>query len=238
MSGRRMIDVERLVIWALRDEAAFVDDGGDFLRGATSGAASVEAYLARGGVRIQGGGPACQATADPDAVEVWEAISSLDADRRRLLLRHGRIGDRPDYWPDIAPRLVPRLDDHGQPKLSRAWSPTRKRLPQYCELMLEATAEEINRHRRLWDLWHSGLVRVRELLAGGRLRLWEPTGPAVPAHPVEPWNYEPVRPVCFPVPPDAADPAALHPVHVAPEGFGGDAYEVRPYANRNHNRNV
>lgn len=222
MIGRK-IDVERLVVWALAEEGVG-PDAGSFLSSSGSSAASVEAYLARGGVRIQGGGGGREGMADPDALEVWSAISSLDPDSRSLVLRHGRLGTRPDYWPDVAPRLVPRLDADGRPALSRAWSASRKRIPQYCELVLEATAGEINRHRRLWDFWHSGLVTLREILKSARLRLWEPTGPMVPARPCEPWNYSEIVPFCDPA---APDPALLHPMHRAPDA--GDRYEIRPY---------
>lgn len=196
MSGRRGIDVERLVEWSLAEGAG--DDLAEE-RYIVGGRRSVEASiveLMRLGVRVDGGGPssACASRAPDDALEVWAAITSLDPELRRLVLHHGRLGSRPDTLADVRPGLVPRLDDRDRPVLSPGWDRNRNALPRFCYLVEGWTAEEINRVRARYDAWRRGLVLVREILKLRPLKQYRAEGPAAPERPCEPWRLEEVRP--------------------------------------------
>ncbi|MFZ2872231.1 MAG: hypothetical protein WAZ62_19165, partial [Zavarzinia sp.] len=99
------IDVEHLVIWAIRDQRAdlyiggvelFADerraDGGLVMSRSADGCAAVEAIAALG-CAIDGGAGAARGLAlDPDAAHVAEMIEVLPQPMRGLLLRHGRAG--------------------------------------------------------------------------------------------------------------------------------------------------
>lgn len=205
MTGRP-IPIDRLVEWALVNEAAGAGASVEgFLYATGSNAGTCAGFLERGGVLIDGGNAAwiSGARSDVDALDVWAAIHDLEPEARGLVMRHGRSCTRPDPVADASPRLVASVDvDRGRPRLSPAWDRNRNRLPQYCYLSAEWTAEEINDRRRIYSAWWRGLDRLRGILVAHGLRRWEPIRPAAPEQPADPWFVEPVE-VRFEIPAEA-----------------------------------
>lgn len=196
MSARELVDVERLVRWALVDQAA---DAGGGLAGETgwlmasgTNAASVATFGALG-VRIDGGRHKGHGGngAHSDALEVVGAVYTLAPIARDLVRRHGRTGTRPDCWTDARPMLGPVLDDRDRPVLSPAWDHNRNPLPVYCPVRWATTAAEINAARARYTAWRDGLVVIAGHFRSrpDRLTRWTVTGPAAPARPADPWVW-------------------------------------------------
>jgi hypothetical protein len=198
---REPIDVERLVQWALADQAA--EAGGSlageygWLAASGSNAASVATFAALG-VRVDGGRhkAAGGARVHSDALDVVGVIYTLPPLMRDLVRRHGRSCTRPDCWPEARPTLGPVLDDNDRPAVSPGWDHWRNPLPRYCPIGWAVTADEINAVRARYSAWHDGLCRIAGYYQGnpGRLARWSVRGPLAPGRPADPWTWPAIEP--------------------------------------------
>lgn len=159
---RLHVDLEQLVIWTVRDQKADRDDaawhdieaavynnelGGrsyrgvqvDLCRPSADGCATI-ARNAAVGCTIDGGGPirGIPPAVHPDAELVADAIHRLRPAARRLVLHHGRTGERPD-WSTGRQVLVrvPVPDDTRGPVrhvVEGVWEPMLKRseIARWC----------------------------------------------------------------------------------------------------------
>lgn len=151
---RRALDLEALLVWAIRDQKADRSDAAlhpveaiahfGRLHGLPAGAwARHRGVSADGcatianrhmvGTHIDGGGPirGVPARIHPDAERVADAIERLPSPERRTVLRHARAADRPDWLPLTAPLVaVTRPSDapgRRRHVVSEEWRATPKR---------------------------------------------------------------------------------------------------------------
>ncbi|MBY6265553.1 hypothetical protein EI613_27065 [Azospirillum sp. 412522] len=119
---RQTVDVERLAIWAIRDQKADRTGGALFdLEAALDhpdrepqgssrdGVATLMRRRETGGCRVDGGGPmrGVQPRVHPDAEAVVDAIRAIpDWRQRGLVFEYAQLGDRPD-WSNGDQTLIP-----------------------------------------------------------------------------------------------------------------------------------
>jgi hypothetical protein len=193
-----VIDVERLVVWALRDQRAgeIVDgpvglacaeaaaEGISLRRVSTCGCAAVERVLALGAdiqATWRGGMPTAGCSGDAEIV--YGAVVGLAGDRARLVRLHGRLGSRPDWVPRGARRGP--VWERGAVKVIR-YDRHRHKIAQWCALGWAVPREYVAARRESWGVWREGLAMLRQMLnREGGLRGFVVLGPAVPARPWE-----------------------------------------------------
>ncbi len=171
------MDVERLVTWALLDQGmgwAMFGDGRS-----QTGFADLGTRIDVSGI----GAPTPARMSDDDAIVVRDVILSLEDDAAEIVIRHGRIGDRPDWCEEGVGAWRQKRGKNGHP----AWHyerPGDRRSPKKPVMEFVGwRSEEVDYWRatyRLW--WHSLDAMVAPLNA--RLVRHTATRPSVP---LEPW---------------------------------------------------
>jgi len=177
------MDVEQLVTWALLDQGL-----GWSIYGQGSGGTG----FADLGTRIDSSGigaPTPARLSDDDALVVRDVILAMPEDAAEIIIRYGRIGDRPDWCEEGVGEWRQKRGKNGHP----AWHYERagdRRSPKKPVMeFIGWRKEEVDYWRatyRLW--WHSLDAMVDPLNA--RLVRHEALRPSVP---LEPWEAE--RPV-------------------------------------------
>ena len=191
-----VIDVEMLVVWALRDQRAgeIVDGpvgleaaeaeaaGAPRQRVSTCGCAAVERVLELGAdIRTVGRGGAPTPGCSGDAETVWAAVVGLAGEGARLVRLHGRLGSRPDWVPG-GPKRGP-VRERGAVKVVR-YDRHRNRIAPWCMLGWAVPLEYVEARRESWRVWREGLALLKQTLnRGGGLRGYVVVGPAAPERP-------------------------------------------------------
>ncbi|GGA63797.1 hypothetical protein [Pelagibacterium lentulum] len=175
--AKKSIDVEKLVTWALLDQG---------LGWAIHGQGSSGTGFAELGTRIDTGGigvPTPARLSDNDALVVRDVILTLEDDAAEIVIRHGRIGDRPDWCEEGVGEWRQKRGKNGHP----AWHyerPGDRRSPKTAVMEFVGwRKEEVDYWRttyRLW--WHSLDAMVGPL--NERLERHEALRPGAP---LEPW---------------------------------------------------
>lgn len=202
---KEVIDIERLVTWAFRDQAveqaecqAAISPG--FVRSAGMfGIDRVALY----GCKIDGSGeyPGLsdyRPVAD-DALEVLDAVRTVPGSW--LVRMHGLLGTRPDDMVGVVPAYVPVTGQAGKNQIDKYYpdgslvvprsfgGKHRGDLPRYpaCRVKLSPSWAQVRADRAEWSEWRGGLFVLAGYFASNAqaLKKWRVTGPAVPA---EPWN--------------------------------------------------
>jgi hypothetical protein len=193
MTVATRIDIERLLVWAYRDECA--DHGSDELVGFAGGYANPVYGMASLGMRVDGGGSGPTRIPE-DALAVDAAVSRLPGHQRRLVVQHAKAGTRPDIrW--LPPRGF-RCDLWGHPtgKPRHFFHPSdkKKRRPTGCYVRFSGDSLQTLRVKWLtWLNWWEGLGFVDQQLrqAPEALKRWELADFAVPQYP---WSTDPSVP--------------------------------------------
>lgn len=148
---RRALDLEALVVWAIRDQMADRTDtalhpveviahfgllrglpvgAGVYRTGISSDGCAVIANRNEVGAVIDGGGAirGVPPRVHPDAELVADAVERLPADQRRLVLHHARHADRPEWLPLVSPLVAMRrpAESRGRYRhvIAAAWEAT------------------------------------------------------------------------------------------------------------------
>lgn len=128
---RRALDLEALLVWAIRDQMADRTDtalhpveviahfgllrglpvgAGEYRTGISGDGCAVIANRNEVGAVIDGGGAirGVPPRVHPDAELVADAVERLPGHQRRLVLSHARHADRPDWLPLVSPLVAVR----------------------------------------------------------------------------------------------------------------------------------
>ena len=175
------ITIEKLIVWAYRSQRVLELEtaSSGFGTGLRSSMAAFEGLQGLGVAIRPTSGYAPAADAHPDALAVHAAASHLD---EPLVIVHGRLGSRPEWGEDLAPRFYPMRTEAGKPRViyldaaglsvipSRSQC-SRRALTQYCPVRVRPSAAEVAARADQYRRWAAGLVAVyRLLLTPGALR--------------------------------------------------------------------
>lgn len=188
MSGsvaRQEMDIERLVIWALRDQGL----------GWAGRERTVEDFSDLGTVIDEdhaGSHPTIGLWSDDDAMLVKMAVDGLVPEARMLVVQYGRTGLRPD-WVEEGYGSVQQLRD-SRGRLRWLWDDPKNRTGEKRPLMgfVGEQRDNVDFHRAQYRVWWQGLTDIVGPL-NNRLERHRATGPDVSR---EPW-LDSVRPVVF-----------------------------------------
>lgn len=189
---RVAIDVERLLVWAYRDQRVDANDIGGAMLGSMG-------YPSQGsgagiGMTVDSSGYVNNAV-DDDAFTVHLAV--LASGSVKLLIHHGLTATRPDWIADDRPRLYPLLGLSGRPLVCDAAADIEVAKPrdgkgerglkrwsaQYCPLVARPTPESVRVARANYRDWYAGLVEVAGRLGKLGCKRHAVTGPLAPATP-------------------------------------------------------
>lgn len=176
---RKAMDIEQLVVWALVDNGLgrLFEDG------------RLSATWRELGTRVSSSGGAWDAKPPglkhDDAVCVIEAIGQLHPDCAALIVRHGRIGDRPDWIEEGVGEWRQMIDGQGRPMWRWADPSNRSRKRSERSPRMEFVGEtqsNVDYYRAQHDLWWVGLhdlvAPLNEAMTGHQA-----TGPRAPDRP-------------------------------------------------------
>jgi len=174
MSGKRVMDAERALVWAVRDQRVVWSEtvaglhriereieGGTVYAASACGCAEIE-RLQELGVRVDGrsGG----AEAHPDAVAIYQAALSGDRHVDALLLRYADLGMTPPVSL-VERRCYPARDARGDVLVL-----TTDERARYCELRWTGGPEETEARRREYLTWFDALIAFEARLRRVTLR--------------------------------------------------------------------
>lgn len=174
---KEKMDVERLVTWALLEQGL-----GWSMYGDRPGVLSYRDY----GTRIDTGGigaPSAALASDDDAHVVRAVILTLPEDAGQLVVRHGRIGDRPDWCEEGVGEWRQKRAANGK----LAWhyeKPGDRRSPKVpVKEFVGWRQEQVEFFRAGYRLWWTALSEMIPVL-NRQMSTHEATGPKVAK---EPW---------------------------------------------------
>lgn len=169
------ITIERLLIWAYRDQRALelASASVGFGTGLRSSMAAFDGLIGLGVVIRSNACHASPPDAAPDAMAAHAAALAID---EPLVINHARLGSRPEDMSQARPRLYPLRDDSGAPIVQYfnaagelvekpRGGKTRKLLSQVCPVRARPTAGEIAARQAEYHRWIEGLFAIHELLA-------------------------------------------------------------------------
>lgn len=189
---RRDIDIERLLVWTVRDQQAVgADAWGERAwlegHGCSSDGMVAIARAEALGTHIDAGGRRVAGRVHADALTVIEMVERARWPTRALLLAHARTDSRPEWMPGAEPfrqvramvwrgaKLVPKVvrDKHGH---ARGF-----------EMVTVDRRPEIAAARAAYARWHEGVECVARVLMANRglLAAHRVTGFRAPARPWE-----------------------------------------------------
>ena len=171
-------DVEALVRWAVRDQAAVEAVGGRIgPDGYLSFGRMVERVAAYGAMVQWGSGGGWDRDPHPLAVEVMGYVGSDDVGV--MVASHAMMATRPDWMPDAVPKWEPRAwNGKGQPKVE--YTDDGKR-PWYVLIRINPHPDLISGRRAAWLEWWDRLDSVADGVSkatGVQVR-----NPAIPRYP-------------------------------------------------------
>ncbi|WP_338606874.1 hypothetical protein V6617_10185 [Pelagibacterium nitratireducens] len=176
--AKEQVDIERLVTWAL------LDQGLGWSTGQSSGG-----NLMTLGTRIDTSGistPSVSLQSDDDALLVRAGIDAMAPDVAELIIRHGRIGQRPDWCEEGVGDFVQKKSANGK----LAWvfeKPGDYRSPRKPVMeFIGWRKEQVEYFRATYRLWWVGLQDLATHL-NTVMATHEATGPKAP---FEPWLEE------------------------------------------------
>ena len=176
--AKETMDVERLVTWAL------LDQGLGWSSGQSSGG-----NLMTLGTRVDTSGfstPSISLQSDDDALIVRGAIDAMASDVAELIIRYGRIGQRPDWCEEGEGEFVQKRSANGKP----AWiyeKPGDRRSPKKAVMEFVGwRKEQVDFFRATYRLWWVGLADLA-LAINAEMQTHEAIGPKAP---FEPWHKE------------------------------------------------
>lgn len=179
--AKETVDVERLVTWALRDQG---------LGWAMYGEADSGVGFAELGTRIDTSGvraPSIALQTDDDAHVVRAVLLRLPDEAADLVVRHGRIGGRPDWCEEGVGGYVQRKSANGK----LAWiyeKPGDRRSKKHPVMEWQGwRPEQVEFWRATYSLWWQALADMVDPL-NRELATHRVTGPAAPK---KPWNEPP-----------------------------------------------
>jgi hypothetical protein len=180
LAVRKVMDIEALVSWALIDNGLGRAFGmGTKINWMDWGIRPDHASSAAGW------GSSMPGVKDADALIVAEAIGQLDPECAQLIIRHGRIGDRPDWIEEGVGSWRQMVD--GQGRLMWKWldpnnrSAKRSKREPRMEFVGETQAN-VDFYRAQHDVWWIGLRDLVEPL-NAVMERHEATGPRAPDRP-------------------------------------------------------
>jgi hypothetical protein len=178
MAMRKSMDVEQLVTWAMLDQGL-----GWSMFGEQLNRPDASDY----GTRIQSSGicaPNVSRLSDDDALIVRDVILMLPHDVADLVVRYGRIGDRPDWCEEGVGSLEQKRNNAGQ--LMWVWEKPGNRRSKREPLMEWKgwRPKQVEYFRATYRVWWHGLTAMVEVL-NDRLDAHEATGPVAS---LEPWT--------------------------------------------------
>jgi hypothetical protein len=196
VDSRRPVDVEQLLVWAIRDQRAYVGDplppGVELLpRGHSADGVYAVQRAAALGVRIDefGAGRLDASQVHPDAETIGAMLARLDPPLQLLMLRHARNASRPDWLPGAVPLEVRPVMVMRKGRMVPKVKYDRNRHPIGYEMETIDRRDEIRRARATYTRWHETLeVLAMALALPGLLVERRATGPEAPARP---WEQEP-----------------------------------------------
>jgi hypothetical protein len=186
--ARKDMDIERLVIWALRDQ------GLGWERNVNDKAR--EDYSDYGTIIDRGSGvvatPNIERWSDEDAMLVKIAVDGLSAEARTLIVQYGRAGLRPD-WVEEGYGSIQQLKDN-RGRLRWDWAdPVNRTGAKTPKLgFVGEQRESVDFHRAQYRVWWQALADLVGPL-NNKMSAHRATGPDVPE---EPWR-ESNRPRVF-----------------------------------------
>lgn len=155
-------DVERLLIWTYRDQAAHAVTAR--VAGGPSGYGSVfqaMRWRAALGVSVDCSRVALRADSLPQEAEsVHEQVRLLGLDQAGLVIMHARAASRPDWMPGARPRAMPVRRANGKLVIER----DQRRQPSWCPIRWDPDPSQVAFARRLWTSWWDGLSSLCERL--------------------------------------------------------------------------
>lgn len=179
--AKETMDVERLVTWALLDQGlgwAMYDRPSDDV-----GFAELGTRIDTSGVKA----PSISLQTDDDAHVVRAVILTLPQEAADLVIRHGRIGGRPDWCEEGVGGMVQRKAANGK----LAWmyeKPGDRRSRKFPIMEWQGwRPEQVEFWRSAYSLWWQGLASMVAPL-NRQLKTHQATGPAAPK---APWFDEP-----------------------------------------------
>lgn len=172
---RKKIDVEQLVTWAM------LNQGLGWSAGQSAGMSFMEL-----GTRIDRSSmsaPSIALQTDDDALIVRSVIEMLPPEDAEMVIRHGRIGERPEWCPDGPGEHRQRRNRRGQPMW--IYDNPKNRRSQRHPMMewIGDRPEQVAFWRANYRVWWFSLEAIVPEL-NARLHSHEATGPAAP---LEPW---------------------------------------------------
>ena len=172
---RRPVDVERLLIWAYRDQRAHVIinlglgleaiEAGldDVVKYAISGDGCVAvAAIAELGCRVDTS-PTRMCDLHPDAERVHIAVSALDKPVQMMVIRCALMAERPNWLPGARPKAQAQRGRRGAVHVRYADS-DKNRNYGWCPVEWHPSLAFIEAMRREYTMWHQAVADVSKAL--------------------------------------------------------------------------
>lgn len=178
-------DIEAVLIWAYRYQQADLAARGSWVRPAKVSS------LALLQIEAEGGGPVAP-VCHPDADWVHAAVLRLSRLQSALVIHHGKMGTRPDWFPGARPVMAALLDGNGNPR--RLYDASRHvighRVAPGVELgdgavMVGWDMSVVDGQRDQYLVWRSALVSLCDALADTPIDHHQVLAPVAPARPWE-----------------------------------------------------
>ena len=175
-------DVEALVRWAVRDQAAVevsAHEGRHGPRGVVTSAGVLDRY-GRLGCMVDGAGSAAWGNRDLHPL-ARVVVDELWGDVGALIVHHARLDDRPDWMPGAVPKWDP-VERDGRGRAVSVYC-TRSKRKLYTLVRASPDPRMIEGRRALWLTWWDGLAELAKYVTGETAIVV--TDPRVPR---EPWR--------------------------------------------------
>jgi hypothetical protein len=167
----KAVDVEDLVVWAFRDQK--VEHVAKRLWPTQGVAGSIESGLAQVmalGCRVDtssAGALHLAAQCHEDAAVIYDAVMALPPEAWSLVIRHGRQGTRPEWYPEGPGYWAQPVGRDGQPK--KLWRDPAKKTGYLGIAPLVLIGLEprfVEEARRAYELWYMALIDLVGMLNG------------------------------------------------------------------------
>lgn len=193
--ARQTVGIEWLLEWTYREQKARLyagrgiglyegeraAQGVEWYGHSADGAFEIERRAEIGGrIDVSGGD---MGWLDDDAAAVHDIVDS--APFGGLVMRQAEIGGRPDWRPDVTPRLRPVLDAKGKPEVGYWHDIGGRDHRRYCPIVVLNSSDEVEHVRHAYRRWAEAVITVRHRLVNAdrslrRYRLDQSRPPVAP----------------------------------------------------------